>query len=91
MQTPFFKRGNPITKKGHWFCKLHIHVAPTIVSLTGAIALLLSQRHNSGQPQLNANQVRAALNQSSRGFNGHWNSARGWGMLDTEALLALFS
>lgn len=59
--------------------------------VTGAIALLLSQQHNSGEPQLNANQIRAALNQSSRGFNGHWNSARGWGMLNTEELLDLFS
>ena len=59
--------------------------------VTGAIGLLLSQQHAAGAgSQLNANQIRAALNQSSRGFNGHWNSARGWGMLDTAALLELF-
>ncbi len=58
--------------------------------VTGAIALLLSQQQASGGAQLNANQIRAALNQSSRGFSGHWNSARGWGMLDAEALLQLF-
>ncbi|NIP18622.1 MAG: S8 family serine peptidase, partial [Xanthomonadales bacterium] len=59
--------------------------------VTGAIALLLSQQQASGHGhQLNANQVRAALSQSARGFNGHWNSSRGWGMLDAEALLGLF-
>lgn len=58
--------------------------------VTGAIALLLSQQGRRGNPQLNANQIRAALAQSSGGFNGHWNSARGWGMLDVPALLSLF-
>jgi len=59
--------------------------------VTGALALLMSQQQATGpNAQLNANQIRAALNQSSRGFNGHWNTARGWGMLDIEALLALF-
>lgn len=59
--------------------------------VTGAIALLLSQQQTAGgNSQLNANQVRAALSQSSRGFNGHWNSSRGWGMLDVEAMLDLF-
>lgn len=58
--------------------------------VTGAIALLFSQQQAKGGPQLNSNQIRAALQQSSRGYNGRWNSARGWGMLDTEALLKLF-
>ncbi len=59
--------------------------------VTGAIALLLSQQQDTGaDQQLNANQIRSALVQSSRGFNGHWNSARGWGMLDAESLVDLF-
>ncbi|QEG43464.1 S8 family serine peptidase [Roseimaritima ulvae] len=59
--------------------------------VAGAIALLLSKLEGSNPGVwLNANQIRAALSQSSRGFNGHWNSARGWGMLDTDSLLSLF-
>lgn len=58
--------------------------------VSGAIALLMSQQIETGQPQLNANQIRAALTQSARGFNGHWNASRGWGMLDIPSLLALF-
>jgi len=58
--------------------------------VAGAIALLLSHRHGRvGVEQYNMNQIRAALRQSSRGFNGHWNETRGWGMLDTAALLDL--
>ena len=59
--------------------------------VTGAIALLLSQQQAAGPgAQLNANQVRAAISQSSRGFNGHWNSLRGWGLLDAQEMLNLF-
>ena len=58
--------------------------------VTGAIALLLSQQAARGAP-LNANQIRAALTQSSIGFNGRWNPDRGWGMLDIETLLTLFA
>lgn len=59
--------------------------------VTGALALLLSkQQKENPNGQLNANQMRAALIQSSRGFNGRWNNSRGWGELDTEALLKLF-
>lgn len=58
--------------------------------VAGAIALLMSRRATQGGPQLNTNQVRAALSQSARGFNGRWNAARGWGMLDVKNLLNLF-
>ncbi|MEM7248254.1 MAG: S8 family serine peptidase [Acidobacteriota bacterium] len=59
--------------------------------VTGAVALLLSRQHaKSPGAQINANQVRAALLQSSSGFDGRWSPARGWGKLDVEALLEQF-
>lgn len=58
--------------------------------VTGAVALLLSKQVKDGKPQLNSNQVRMALRLSARGFNGRWNSARGWGGLNVEKLLKMF-
>ena len=71
--------GNGVTtQKGSSMAAPHV---------AGAIALMMARQARLGAPQVNANQVRAALNQSSRGFNGRWNAARGWGMLDVEAFL----
>ncbi len=63
--------------------------------VTGAVALLLSRRAGRMRAdpklkQLNAAQVRSALTQTARGFNGSWNPEAGYGALDAEALLAAF-
>jgi len=57
--------------------------------VTGAVALLLSQQDKLGF-ELNSNQIRSALRLSAKGFNGRWNSARGWGGLDIFKLLNMF-
>jgi subtilisin family serine protease len=66
--------------------------------VTGAVALLLSQREKqmkakSGAPlrQFNAAQIRAALCQTTQNYNGHSSSSMGYGLLDIRKLLDSFS
>ena len=63
--------------------------------VTGAIALLLSQREKQrftrpGWEQINAAQIRAAITQVTQNFNGNHTPGTGFGLLDVEALLAEF-
>jgi endonuclease G len=60
--------------------------------VTGAIALALSRREKRrdrepGLKQLNAAQVRAALTQSVRAYDGNWTEGMGHGVLDVEQFL----
>lgn len=50
--------------------------------VAGSIALVLSKRHKNG-PQVNANQIRAALNKSTKTFTGVHHRGAGFGALDT--------
>jgi subtilisin family serine protease len=61
--------------------------------VAGAIALLLSQRAKAvGVANVpNAQQIRAALRNNSRGFTGHFSPATGYGLLDVPDFLAAFS
>lgn len=59
--------------------------------VTGAVALLLAERQQKGLPQLNAAQIKAALSQCLKSFNGRWQSGFGNGGLDVQALLTAFS
>lgn len=63
--------------------------------VTGAIALLFShwEKKRSKIPdwkQLNAAQIRAALSQMTKSYNGFWNSGMGFGILDIEKLFTAF-
>jgi endonuclease G len=63
--------------------------------VTGAIALLFSrqERRRIADPnvlQLNANQCRQALTQSTQNFNGRFTREMGYGALDVRRLLAEF-
>ena len=58
--------------------------------VTGAIALLLSNRKRRGLPQLNAAQIRAALSQRLGGYNGTWQADQGYGRLDIPGLFNAF-
>jgi len=59
--------------------------------VTGAVALLLARRaRKKGQPQLNAAQVKAALSQCLKNFNGRWQPGFGHGALDVDLLLKAF-
>lgn len=63
--------------------------------VSGAIALLFSARKkqmesDSAVAQLNAAQIRAALQQSSQNFNGYSTNSLGYGVLDVQELLARF-
>jgi subtilisin family serine protease len=63
--------------------------------VTGAIALLLSQSAKycaatEGSKILNAAQVRAALCQMTKNFNGQWTNAMGYGVIDAAKLLGAF-
>lgn len=53
--------------------------------VTGAIALLLSKN-----PRLVASQVKKALWQNTRNFNGKWDPGQGWGIVDVKKLMAAF-
>jgi subtilisin family serine protease len=54
--------------------------------VTGAIALALSDRAKQlGKRWLTANQVRAALTQTTQDFDGFHSEAMGYGLLDVEA------
>jgi endonuclease G len=63
--------------------------------VSGAVALLLSlwekKPHGVDYRQLDAAQVRAALTQTAQKFNGSWDPASGYGVLDVEALLLAFA
>ncbi len=63
--------------------------------VTGAIALLFSRREkrrlaDQSLAQLNANQIRRALAQSSQNYNGHFTPGMGYGVLDVKRLLEEF-
>jgi hypothetical protein len=58
--------------------------------VTGAVALLLARRARNGHPQLNAAQIKAALSQCLRNFNGRWQPGFGHGALDVDLLLNAF-
>jgi endonuclease G len=55
--------------------------------VSGAIALALSLRAKSGRPQLNANQLKAALKRTTKGANGIHDREIGFGALDVAAFL----
>jgi subtilisin family serine protease len=66
--------------------------------VTGAIALLLSQREKQMKAdpgaqlrQFNAAQIRAALCQTTQNYNGRSSSSMGYGLLDIRKLLNSFS
>jgi hypothetical protein len=66
--------------------------------VSGAIALLLSARAKRIQAnptanlrQFNAAQIRAALGQTSQNYNGRSTSSVGYGVLDVERFLKVFS
>jgi subtilisin family serine protease len=59
--------------------------------VTGAVALLLARRARNNQPQLNAAQIKAALSQCLKNFNGRWQPGFGHGGLDVVELLNAFS
>jgi endonuclease G len=58
--------------------------------VTGAVALLLDSAVATGQSPPSANQIRAALVQTTRDGNGQWHPALGYGLVDVRALLAAF-
>ncbi len=58
--------------------------------VTGAIALLFSRQTRLGRMLPNAAQTSAALAGTARGRDGTWRPDSGYGLLDTEALLAAF-
>jgi subtilisin family serine protease len=55
--------------------------------VTGAVALLLAHRLRKGKPQLNAMQIKKALSQFLKNFNGRWQEGFGYGGLDVTELL----
>ncbi len=59
--------------------------------VTGAVALLFARRRRNSQPQLNAAQIRAALSQCLKNFNGRWQPGFGNGALDVLELLKAFN
>jgi subtilisin family serine protease len=59
--------------------------------VAGAIALLLASRARRKQPQLNAAQIKAALSQCIKNFNGRFQPGFGHGALDVAELLNAFS
>jgi endonuclease G len=59
--------------------------------VSGTLALVLSQRHKSGQPQWNARQLHNGLLRQSRGFTGVHNKGSGYGVLDALAAFNHFA
>lgn len=55
--------------------------------VAGAIALALSLREKSGKPQLNANQLKAALKRTTKGANGIHDREFGFGALDVATFI----
>jgi endonuclease G len=58
--------------------------------VAGAVALVLSRAVECGRPWPVANQIRAALTQKTRNYNGHFDPGQGYGIVDVAALLAAF-
>ena len=54
--------------------------------VTGALALVLSGRHKSGNPQYNARQLMAGLKRTAQASSGYHHEGAGWGVLDAGAL-----
>jgi subtilisin family serine protease len=59
--------------------------------VTGAIALLLDSVAAEDWRWLSANQIRAAMIRTTQNYNGRWDPAAGYGVVDLRALLAAFS
>ena len=55
-----------------------------------AVALVLSRAVESGRPWPVANQIRSALTQKTKNYNGHFDPGQGYGIVDVAALLAAF-
>ena len=58
--------------------------------VTGALALVMSHRENSGQPQLNAVQLRAGLTRTVYGVPNRHHIGLGYGVLNIEKLFDYF-
>lgn len=58
--------------------------------VSGSIALVLSLRQKSAKPQVNASQVRSALQSTTQNFNGRHTPEFGFGVLDTLAFFQRF-
>ncbi|MEZ6142841.1 MAG: S8 family serine peptidase [Zavarzinella sp.] len=58
--------------------------------VAGAIALLFSQRGKGNGQQVNAAQIRSALQTSTMHCNGSWHPGTGYGVMDTEQFLQAF-
>lgn len=54
--------------------------------VTGALALVMSGRQKSGQPQYNAQQLTAGLKRYAQASGGFHNEGSGWGVLDAGKL-----
>jgi hypothetical protein len=58
--------------------------------VAGAVALVLSRAVECRRPWPVANQIRSALTQKTRSYNGHFDPGQGYGIVDVAALLAAF-
>ena len=58
--------------------------------VAGAVALGPSRAVEAGRPWPVANQIRSALTQKTKNFNGHFDPGQGYGIVDVAALLAAF-
>jgi subtilisin family serine protease len=58
--------------------------------VAGAVALVLSRAVECGRPWPVANQIRSALTQKTKNYNGHFDPGQGYGIVDVAALLAAF-
>ena len=58
--------------------------------VAGAVALVLSRAVESNRPCPVSNQIRSALTQKTKNYNGHFDPGQGYGIVDVAALLAAF-
>jgi len=58
--------------------------------VAGAAALVLSRAVESKRPWPVSNQIRSALTQKTKNYNGHFDPGQGYGIVDVAALLAAF-
>ena len=58
--------------------------------VAGAVALVLSRAIESKRPCPVSNQIRSALTQKTKNYNGHFDPGQGYGIVDVAALLAAF-
>jgi endonuclease G len=58
--------------------------------VAGAVALVLSRAVALERPWPAANQIRSALTQKTKNYNGHFDPGQGYGIVDVTALLAAF-